>query len=344
MLTRIISWTALACAGLSFIAAGQQTQGQNPTCDQVFKDIESFKGVPAKDLIPAMQFMAASLHAKCTFCHDPKDYAAPHKNKNVTRKMITMQRDINAKYFNNRLEVTCNSCHGGEEHPAGTPIPAQVNMRHARLENPPTPQDVLQKHLQAVGKAPPLLTFTGTQTAPSEGEKPTTEAVEYTVAADGRFLVASPSAKFGFDGKQVWRDAFPLMDEPAAVFSRIGRPWRGDNAFAGLDRLSIAGKEKLGKMDTIVVRGLRSGTGSNEELYFDARTGLLARFVSVTRSTIGMVISVYDYSNYKSVVGAKVPMKVDITFSGDEVWQMSFKSAKASETVDDSVFALKSGN
>lgn len=340
MLTRTISWTALAVASVSFATLGQPRQAQNPTADQVFKDIESFKGVPAKDLIPAMQFMAASLHAKCTFCHDPNDYAAPHKNKTVTRKMITIQRDINAKYFNNRLEVTCNSCHGGAEHPAGTPLPAQVNMRHPRLENPPAPQEVLQKHLKAVGKAPPLLSLTGTQVSPAEGEKPVTEAVEYTVAADGRFRVASASAKFGFDGKQVWRDGFPLMDEPAAIFARIGRSWRGDNAFAGLDRISVAGKEKLGKTDTIVVRGLRTATGSNEELYFDAKSGLLTRFVSTTRSTIGMVISVYDYSNYKTVGGAKVPMNVNITFAGGEVWQMKFKSGKASETVDDAVFAL----
>jgi hypothetical protein len=44
-----------------------------------------------------------------------------------------------------------------------------------------------------------------------------------------------------------------------------------------------------------------------------------------------------EYANYKSVGGSKVPMKVVMTFAGNEQWAMEFKSAKAGP-IEDSIF------
>src|SRR5262249_18839334 len=88
------------CATPFLFAFVQQTPDkQEPTCEQVFKNIQVFKGVPANDLIPSMEFMAASLKYECTDCHDAKDYSADTRTKETARHMILMQRDINSKNF-----------------------------------------------------------------------------------------------------------------------------------------------------------------------------------------------------------------------------------------------------
>ncbi len=315
-----------------------------PTCEQVFKDIRSFKGVPASDLIPAMEFMTASLGYKCSSCHDPKNYAAETEGKGAARNMITLQRDINTRFFRDRLQVTCMSCHNGKSHPTSAPIPEGVTMRHDRLTNAPKVDEVFAKHIASVGKPMAALARTGTLTAPSdETHEIEKKPLEFLQAEGGKFRLVSGDRKVGSDGAQVWYGANPMGDEPANIFGRIGRAWRGDQAFAGLDKMSIGGQDKIGKTSVIIVRGTRASTGSSEELYFDAKSGLLLRLVNVKRSTLGAVVSSIDYANYKSVNGMKVPMKVTATFAGNEQWIMDFKSAKADSKVNDADYAINSG-
>lgn len=333
---------ALLAASLPIAIATQlpQAEATGPTADQVFKDIQAFKGVPAKDLIPSMEFMSASLKMECKDCHDMKDFSIETRGKATARRMIAMQRGINEKYFQGRNQVTCMSCHNGKEHPSSTPVPDGTSLRHKRATITEKPEELLAKHEKAVGTVPAAIEFVGTQ-APiigTEGAK--AEEISVTQAADGRFVAKAKSTSFGFDGTQVWRDDAALMDEPAAIFGRIGRSWRGPKAFEGLDRLTIGGTEKLGKVDTTVVRGTRTATGATEELYFDNKSGLLVRFVNVTHSSLGNVISVYDYNKYRTVSGVKVPMDVDITFAGGEKWPIHFKSAKALDKVDSGLFTL----
>ena len=39
------------------------------TTEQQFKNIQVLKGIPSDQLIPAMQFITASLGVECDFCH-----------------------------------------------------------------------------------------------------------------------------------------------------------------------------------------------------------------------------------------------------------------------------------
>ncbi|MBS1723306.1 MAG: photosynthetic reaction center cytochrome c subunit [Armatimonadetes bacterium] len=338
MLHRVWQFALPVFALAPFVAAvGQDAPAQAQTSDQVFKDIKSFKGVPAKDLIPAMEFMAASLKVECSFCHKPDDFSAPTQMKDTAREMIALQRDINTRHFNGRLEITCMSCHNGREHPLGTPIPEGMSMRHQRFTTTMKPEDLFKKHIAAMGDAD-TVTRKGTMDAPTGDHKNTTSDVTMIQAKGGKFVVESKADKFGSDGTMVWRGTYPMNDEPAAIFARMGRAWRGEDAFAGLDRLTISGKDKVGKTNVIVVRGVRTATGSTEELYFDEKSGMLVRFTSITRSTLGAVPTIYDYSDFKTVKGAKVPMKVFITFAGDEHWSMTFKSASVGDAVDPKVF------
>ncbi|MEQ1823690.1 MAG: photosynthetic reaction center cytochrome c subunit family protein [Fimbriimonadaceae bacterium] len=325
-----IRFALLITAVVPFAVFSAQQDQKPPTCEQVFKNIKVMNGVPATDMIPAMEFMSASLGYQCSDCHDPKDYAAETRTKESARNMVLLQRDINTKYFNGKLEVTCMSCHNGKEHPSSTPIPNGLNLRHERFETTIKPEELFAKHVSAVGKAPSKLSRIGSLTAPDDAtHKPTTSPLEFIQESGNKFSMVAAERKVASDGMQVSYGGNPMFDEPAAIFGRLGRAWRGDQAFAGLERTTISGKDKIGKSEVIVVRGTRPATTSTEELYFDAKSGLLLRLVNIKRSTLGAVVSSIDYSNYKSVNGCKVPMKVVLTFAGGEQWAMDFKSAKA---------------
>src|SRR3984885_3588409 len=52
------------------LVVAQAASTQSPKmAEQVFKNIQVLKGVPADQVIPAMQFIAASLGVECEFCH-----------------------------------------------------------------------------------------------------------------------------------------------------------------------------------------------------------------------------------------------------------------------------------
>jgi hypothetical protein len=331
-----------ALAAMPFVIMGAQgTAQQDPPCEQVFKNIQVFKGVPSSDLIPSMEFMAASLKVECSDCHDAKDYSADTRMKGAARHMVTMQRDINAKNFGGRNQVTCMTCHGGKEQPQGTPLAEGITLRHTRIDSPPKAEDLFAKHITTAGNVPGALVRAGTLTAPNDAtHKVETKPLEFIQAPGGKFRLVAGERRVGSDGTQTWYGAQAMGGEAVAIFGRIGRAWRGDDAFAGLDRTSIAGKDIVGKTPVVVVRANRASTTSTEELSFDTRSNLLARLVNARRSSIGTVVTAIDYTNYKKVEGLQVPMKVVMTFAGGEQWIMDFKSAKVDPSVPGTAFKV----
>lgn len=47
----------------------QGTANQQPAAEQVYKNIQLFKGMPASELEPTMAFISGSLGVKCNHCH-----------------------------------------------------------------------------------------------------------------------------------------------------------------------------------------------------------------------------------------------------------------------------------
>jgi photosynthetic reaction center cytochrome c subunit len=333
----------LAFAATPFIVVlAQDIQPkQAPMAEQVFKNIQVFKGVPANDLIPSMEFMAASLKYECSDCHDAKDFAAETRTKETARHMILMQRDINTKNFGGRLQVTCMTCHRGSEHPVSTPIPDGMSLRHTRLESAPKPEELFAKHIAAAGKPGPAIVFTGTLTAPNDAtHKVETTPLEFIQAEGGKFRMVAGERKVTSDGAGVYYGTMAMTDEPAAIFGRIGHAWRGEGAFAMLNSPQVSGKDTIGKAQVIVVRGQNPASNSTQEFYFDAKSGLLLRLMNVRRSSLGNVVSVIDYANYRNVAGTQVPMRIVSTFAGGEQWIMDFKSAKPNSALPDSTFKI----
>ena len=104
------------------------TQGSFPkqgltgeTAEKHYENIQVLKNVPAEQIIPTMQYIAASLGVQCNYCHvqfaNERD---DKKTKLIARDMMKMVMDINGKYLpttgrtiNELNRVTCETCHHG---------------------------------------------------------------------------------------------------------------------------------------------------------------------------------------------------------------------------------------
>ena len=156
-------FSAASCA--VFCSAIAVTQQSAPLAEQQFKNIQSFKGEKASDVLPAMEFMSASLGVECDFCHTGDRSSDEKRPKNTAREMIAMQRDINQKNFQGRNQVTCATCHGGHTHPMPMPPVAGVEVR-ARRSNDVNTAQVFDAYGKAVGTPPTqALHLEGTSTS-----------------------------------------------------------------------------------------------------------------------------------------------------------------------------------
>ena len=114
---------AAALADLTKQIAGKETQ----PAEQVFKNIQIFKGVPAGRFLRIMELgYSRSLGVNCTHCHVAgqwdKDDQAP---KPIAREMAKMSQTINNDLLKNIKNlkgpnpiVNCTTCHRGQIKPA----------------------------------------------------------------------------------------------------------------------------------------------------------------------------------------------------------------------------------
>src|SRR6201998_101236 len=106
----------------------QTTAALTPTpkkAEEQFKNIQVLKGIPAEQIFPTMQFIAASLGVECEFCHVHNAFEKDDKKpKQAARKMMEMMFAINKDNFEGHREVTCYSCHRGSPHPLAIPVVA----------------------------------------------------------------------------------------------------------------------------------------------------------------------------------------------------------------------------
>ncbi len=76
--------------------AAKSNPDQPQTAGQKYKNLKVLNDIPADQLVPAMQFIAASLNVECDFCHVEHAMDKDDKKEKVTaRKMMTMMMAIN---------------------------------------------------------------------------------------------------------------------------------------------------------------------------------------------------------------------------------------------------------
>jgi hypothetical protein len=66
-----------------------------------------------------------------------------------------------------------------------------------------------------------------------------------------------------------------------------------------------------------VIQGI-AGSGSRVKLYFDSKTGLLARQLRYSNTMVGTIPIQIDYSDYRDVAGVRMPFHWVVTWTGGQ--------------------------
>jgi photosynthetic reaction center cytochrome c subunit len=323
--------------------------------EEEYKNIQALKGIPAEQVIPSMQFIAASLGVECEYCHVPHQMDKDDKKPKVTaRKMINMMMAINKENFEGHREVTCYSCHRGSANPVATPIisadepkrePAEGNPGEAKPVFPPADQ-LLDKYISAIGGAEVL------QKVTSRVQKGTLIAFGgqhfpvdvYSKAPEKRLSVmhlANGDSVTAFDGKQGW----------LSVPGRVHMMSAAENAAAHMDadlyfplhvktlyeKFRVDAGEKIDGRDTYLVVG-RSETQPPLRLYFDKESGFLLRLIRYAETPLGRNPTQIDYADYRDASGLKVPFRWTISRPGNQ-FTVQVEQLQQNVPVDDAKFA-----
>jgi hypothetical protein len=331
---RMILSTCVAGAILASSAARVRVQSAQlstadaaaKTTEQVYKNIQVLKGVPADQLIPAMQFITASLGVQCDFCHVERAFEKDDKEtKQTARKMMRMMFAVNKDSFDGHQAVTCYACHRGAHKPVNTPLiseeevklVAEEKMPHeepniARL---PSADQILGKYQQAVGGADAAARIS------TRIQKGT-----LTVGSD-RFpvevLAKAPA-------KRVTTVRFPGGDSVTAINGDEGwlsTPGRAvhdmslsevDAARMDADLFFPGSLKRIFKELRVEPQGQINGRGAYVlagtrenlppvQLYFDQQSGLLVRVLRFVETPLGRNPTEIDYADYREEGGLKTP-------------------------------------
>jgi len=336
-----VYWMAAA------IASSQQTPAEKPLmAEQVFKNVKVLKGIPVGEFMDTMGFFAASLGLNCVYCHVSESmenwdkFAEDVPRKQTARAMILMVNAINKNNFGGRRALTCYSCHRGAERPKV--IPSLADQYSVPTEDPneveivkdapqgPSADQILDKYIQALGGAQQLSSlssFVGKGTYEGYDTYHVKVPIELYAKAPGqRTLIVH--AQNGddtttFDGRAGW---VASVSKPVHLLALLPGS-ELDGAKLDADLCFPAGiKQALGQwrngfpVTTIedrevqVIQGTAGG-GSRMKLYFDSKTGLLARQLRYTNTLVGTIPLQIDYSDYREVAGVKMPFHWVVTWT-----------------------------
>jgi len=104
---------------LSLAAFGQEHPEGPPPGEHRMPPPKNLKLLQPEHLMETMQAFRVALGVRCDFCHVQGDFAADDKpQKEIARKMIVMAHEINTKFPDGKMHVTCYTCHRGAEEPA----------------------------------------------------------------------------------------------------------------------------------------------------------------------------------------------------------------------------------
>jgi hypothetical protein len=325
-------------------AAGQAGAEQtSQMSENVFKNIQILKGIPADEFMDTMGMFAASLGFDCVSCHSP-DISTNRAAFAVTtpqivraRGMIQMMNTINRSYFGGEPRVSCFTCHHGLDRPDN--VPSLALQYGELLEDPSsmrifpdqrtTVDQVFDRYLQALGGSQRLAsvtsfiargTFEGFNTGGSQ------LPIEIYATAPGQrtqIVRASDGDDIKtYDGRsgwvaEGWRPV-PLMTltggnlEGARLEAMTSFPAGIRQAFSQWQASST----------TIDDRRVQLLQGSNTgqlpvNFYFDD-SGLLVRVVRWNRTAVGIVPTQIDYDDYRDVAGMRMPFRTIMTWTNGQ--------------------------
>jgi photosynthetic reaction center cytochrome c subunit len=384
----VVCATVALAASFALWGRAAQTQGQqqgDKPVEQTRKNIQVLKGLPESQLFPEMNFISASLGVQCGFCHvsngkDPKTgftnwvwESDDKEEKKTARDMMRMVLAINGgNYGLSRGQVTCYTCHRGQNHPqnlpalplavsghepapGATPPPGAPGAPHDEHGGPggarpeqPTVQQVYDKYLAAVGGQAAAAKF---QTQILKGAVAQSQnrntTFEVTTKAPDKYLLVmeSPqgSMRRALSGASGWmagpRGARALGAQELAEAHRAADLF-GLVKFTPAQTMRVIGRRKLNDRDVIIVVDRPSET-VQRRYFFDAETGLLTRIVTLTDALLNNLPEQIDFEDYRDVDGAKLPFVVRVssidTFNS---YTRTLTEVKHGVPVEDKIFDM----
>ena len=372
---------------VSLKGLGIATPAQTPTAaatppeqtvEQAEKNIKVLTGMPQSQLIPVMNYFAASMGRRCNFCHVNNngqwDYAADTKpEKNTAREMVKMVLDLHKQTFNGSTDISCYTCHRGRSQPQSVPtLPLPVpspppgnptgprpgaTPPAAQPQASPTPRpagpsadDVLNKYMDALG-GQAATDKLKTRTAKGTIVQANGNSFQFELyqSAPDKFylLVNTPQGTFerGFDGKVAWEKTAGSVREitggALASFKAGNSLFSLINLKEQFARPPRARRDRIGDRDMLALDGMTTD-GKRMRLYFDATTGLLVRRIIAMTSIVGIIPDQVDLEDYREVDGVKFPFtaRSSTIEVGNPFSTRTFTEIKVNVPVDDSKFKM----
>jgi photosynthetic reaction center cytochrome c subunit len=312
--SRVIATTSGPISSRSLSKEQQKPAPETKVAEQVYKNIQVLKGMPAAELEPTMAFISGSLGVKCNYCHTNPFEKDEKPTKQAARQMIKMVLDLNKGSFNGEKAVSCFTCHRGKLTPVSVPAVGQnlwqPNTTSAK-ENPlPTVDEILEKYVQAVGGQQ---AFQRVTSRVAKGSRIGADGVlvpeDVYQKAPNKILTVTtyPDVAFstGFNGIAGWGNSSKggARDLPDPVLAQL----KSDSEFYKeiktrelYRKLTLVGKSMIGDAEVYVIDATPkalSVSGGPEKLFFDVRTGLLVRRYIESETFLGMFPLQTDYED-----------------------------------------------
>jgi photosynthetic reaction center cytochrome c subunit len=348
--------TAVLC-GVAAVSLMAQANESLERAEQHFKNVQILKGISVQEFMETMGFFSASTNLNCTGCHGDESagswekYADDPPMKQKARSMMLMVNAMNKTYFAGQRKLTCFTCHRNSEIPRVTPtlaeqyavpLPVDPDEIAQQAPNAPSPDEVLNKYLQAVGGLQKLATFRslvakgGYQGYDDVDSTP----VEMYAQASGQFLQLNHGPNgdriIVDDGRAAWT-AQPPEEGPVPVLALGGGDLQGLHLEAQLlfpgrikqlltnlrvgypvsGTLSILPNTVGAGIDDrelTVVQGTTLSGAIKVRLSFDTESGLLVRVVRYTNLPFGFITTELDFADYRDVSGIKFPFRITKTW------------------------------
>lgn len=336
-------------ASIALTLAPQNQEVDKPV-EQVNKNIQVLKGLPASQLLPVMHQMRAALGVRCDYCHIAENgkYGLDDKPaKQTARRMLRMVAEINQNHFSGQPVVTCNTCHRGSTAPVAMPGVNQGAFANTTRAEPGTPPPdplplvdaILEKYVQALGGRTalegiksrttrltllrPKLVNGGTPRAAMIARAETWTAEIMQQAPDKYLSVTTTPDGIvtqGFNGSVGWVQTASgqrAMSKAALALVKgqvdLQQELRLQERYS---KMTVTGKERLADREAWVIEAL-TPEQRRERLFFDVQSGLLVRRVALTRTALGDNPEQTDYEDYRAVDDVKLPFKITVSYLDD---------------------------
>lgn len=336
----------------SFIAQ-EKSAPQEKTTEQVYKNIQVLRGVPASQLDSLMAFFTGSLGVKCNYCHVNPFEKDDKPQKQTARKMIQMVFELNKGSFNGQASVSCFTCHRGQPRPLSVPALGQnlwqpPNNTAKQEPTLPSVDEILDRYVQAIGGRAAIEKV---KSRVLKGSRVGADGVlvpeEIYSKAPNKLLVITsyPNLVFrtAFNGTKGWaksnQNTRDLNEEALSQLRREAEFYKETKLKEMYAKMVVLGKAMVGEREAYVIEATPADNAEPDKLYFDVQTGLLLRKYSESKTVLGQFPSQLDYEDYREVDGIKIPFSLRWAIPG-RTWGRKITEVKQNVPLDDAQFDL----